>query len=272
MTLANRLPIDPKSLDTPETLSYEARLRVIKTQLEAQLGREMTNEDLADWLTENSTNKVEMAQLDAQVLEYSAQMEDAWGHAVELEAAQVAQSGTWGYHPANYKSVEEYLQNALQGTSHGDGHFKRLKTLVSLVVPFCVQKGISIPDAAWAEGNRAKFEFIAERVPELRSAVAAGEEVPEEVEQRIADMLDQAADKSVTLNKLKETYPAAKRRIELAEAWAYQNGGNRSVLVIELTNPVQGHRIRELLGHLVRMHMGTGREPILAELAKGGIG
>jgi hypothetical protein len=268
--LAYPLPVDPSAAHVPEELSYYAKLRVIKTQVEAQTGREMTDDDLSDWLTENAANQEELSKLDEQVLQYTAQMEDAWGKGVELEAAQVAQKGTWGYHPAGPKNVEEFLRNALQGTSHGAGNFKRLKTLVDLVVPFCVKKGISIPDAAWQEGSRSKFEFIAERVPELRAATAAGQEVAESVERRITDMLELAADQDVTLTKLKDTYPPTQRRIEPADAWDFQEGGNHSFLVIEISNPAQANRIKGLLSHVVNFHLGTGTEPFWAKLQLGG--
>lgn len=248
----------------PEVLTSIARIAVI----EKMVGRSISTAELAEFLQENEQNLELMARIDAEALAFTAVQEEAWGTSVQQQAVSAAQNGRWGYYPGGPKNVLDYLKMALEGTEWGGGKFYRISTLIQYVLPYCAQKGIPIPPEVWKEGGAAKFQFIAEKVPELKAAVLAGEEPPAATETKVRDMLEKAADKKVTLKDMKQDYPPEKRRIKPAEAWEYLDKDGRSYLVIEANDQAMASRIKAILDYRINVKLGTGHEPFIHKLGK----
>jgi len=246
---------------TPVVLSNEALAWAITQHTGAIIGVE----EVSDFFEEFKDNLQLQGEIRYLALTYSGKMVDNWQTAIDWQAAEVAQTGVWGY--AGAHDVIEFLKQALDGTSEGGGAFFRLKALLETVIPYCIQNMIPLPDVVLAKDNKSKLAQVGERAPGVIEAAKLGQITDEDAQAAVKSMVADAIDPGVTVEVWKDKHPAqGHREKDKADAWVYIEPDNASYLVIKFNAQRDLDATLKLLRNRVVTHVGSGAEEFIQGL------
>jgi hypothetical protein len=220
-----------------------------------------TPQELQDFLEENKEKLDLMAKIRFLAMEYSGTQIDDWDSAIDYQAAELQASGVASYHPAGYKTVMEFMHDALQGSVAGSGAYYRAKNLVELVIPYCQSHGISVPETVLDKGNKSKFGLVGERSAAIIEAVKAGEVAQAEGDRRIQSMMADVVNPEVTVEAFKDAHPTGNppKRVP-SHAYSYVLPGGRTLLLIDFTNMLEYQALIKLADGRLDLHHGDGSE------------
>jgi len=223
--------------------------------------------EVQDFLDEMKEQPEALAKVYFLALEYAGKQQDNWSTSENWLMMQVTIAGVVSYHPAGYKTVAEFCQDALNNTRAGTGAYQRAKAISELVLPYCIQNQIDIPSTVLDKGNQYKFSLLGERAPAVIEAAKVGQITDQEANQRITSMIAGAIDHDKTVAQWKEDHPTGNSPRKLpCRAYEYILPDDQSAIVVVCDTKMQHNRVVRLLDGAVEMHEGTGQETILWQI------